>query len=311
MNNAERIKRKALELGFDLAGVTSAEPMSKEEIEIFQKWLDSGYAGQMQYMHRNLDKRTNPVKLLDNAKSVIVVGLNYKLEETWPKSPTAGRVARYARFTDYHIFVKNILRKLAEYIINEIDENAGFKICVDSVPLAERAFAARAGLGFIGKNHMLINPRLGPEIFLGELITTAQLEADSPMESKCTGCDACIKACPTGALRADGRFDARKCISYLTIEHKGQIESELSGKIDNRVFGCDECVLACPYMQKAPLCQNTSFRYYPERTGLELDDIVNMTAEQFEAAFAGSPLYRTGLDALKRNARICLENSKL
>lgn len=310
MDNAERIKQKALDLGFDLAGISSAEPLSPEEAEIFRKWLNFGYAGQMQFFKRNLDKRINPAELLVNAKSIIVVGLNYKPGETTLKPTGAGRVSRYAQFEDYHTFMKKLLKRLADFIVSDIDADSRFKICVDSVPLAERAFAVRAGLGFIGKNHLLINPALGVEIFLGELITTIDLECDEPLEKQCNGCDKCLRMCPTGALRKDGWFDARKCISYLTVEHKGRIDNELTGKMDNWLFGCDECVLACPYQKKAPACANKSFKYHPDRAAIELDKIINMSGEEFAREFAGSPIHRTGLNAMKRNARICVENNQ-
>ena len=155
---------------------------------------------------------------------------------------------------------------------------------------------------------MLINPRLGPEILLGELITDIELEKDKPVELNCAGCDKCIKACPTGALKPDGQFDARRCISYLTIEHKGEIGEELTEKMGLRLFGCDECVLACPYQHSAPLCRNRSFKHWPDRSDIALDTILNMDSKKFEAEFKDSPLLRPGLNALKRNARICLDN---
>jgi epoxyqueuosine reductase len=316
------VKEKALELGFDLVGITHATALEEGEREVFERWLQSDYAGQMRYMHRNLDKRIDPRKLLDGAKSVIVVGLNYKL----PKQVTAtsetnelfGRVARYAQYEDYHTFFKQLLHHLGDFLQENTGDETRYKVCVDSVPLAERAFAVRAGLGFIGKNHMLINPELGPEILLGEIITDLELESDEPVQLDCAGCDKCIKACPTGALRADGQFDARRCISYLTIEYSGQIEEELSCRIGNRLFGCDECVLSCPYQHKAPLCKNHSLKHYSDRAALGLDAVENMSEEEFVYRFSDSPFFRPafgseaqarrGLEVLKRNGRICLEN---
>ncbi|MHC4314032.1 MAG: tRNA epoxyqueuosine(34) reductase QueG [Planctomycetota bacterium] len=179
---------------------------------------------------------------------------------------------------------------------------------VDSVPLAERTLAARAGLGFIGKNHMLINPTLGPQICLGEIITSLKLQTDEPIADSCRSCNKCIEACPTGALRTDGQFDANKCISYLTIEYKGQIPADLAERTGVRLFGCDECVLACPYQENAPICNNTHFKYYNDRARLDLGRILNLTEADFEAEFADSPIKRLGLERLKRNAQICLAN---
>jgi epoxyqueuosine reductase len=251
MSLVQQIKQRALEVGFDLVGITDSSPIEAKQVELLAGWLKAGFAGQMGYLRRNFQKRTNPAELLEDAQSVICVGLNYKPPATQFKSEgpdvPAGRVAGYAQYEDYHSFIKRRLRKLTEFIVSIVDENVSFKICVDSAPLAERALAARAGLGFVGKNHILINPGLGPQIFLGEIITTLKLETDEPITGNCSDCNKCIEACPTGAMRADGQFDANKCISYLTIEYKGEMPADLAERIGGRLFGCDECVLACPY----------------------------------------------------------------
>jgi epoxyqueuosine reductase len=304
------IKNRAIELGFDLVGVTDSSPLGAEHVEFLTRWLETGCAGRMDYMHRNFEKRIDPRALLKNAESVIVVGLNYRPPQRQPVPPgrPLGRVADYAQYEDYHLFIKQRLHELAEFAASLTDLSARFKICVDSAPLAERALAARAGLGFIGKNHMLINPDLGPQIFLGEIITTLRLQPDQPIPGACSACSRCMDACPTGALGADGRFDARTCLSYLTIEYNGEIPSDLAGKIGDRLFGCDQCVLACPCRHKAPPCKNSQFRFYPERARLDLNEVLAMTAQSFESGFADSPLKRPGIERLKRNARICMEN---
>ncbi|MCJ7673898.1 MAG: DUF1730 domain-containing protein [Sedimentisphaerales bacterium] len=334
MSLTDSVKNEAIELGFDLVGVTDASPIDSWQVELVNKWLASGFAGQMDYMHKNLEKRINPAKLLENARSVIVVGLNYKpprQNQPDAAAPT-GRVASYAQYEDYHPFIKTRLRKLTDFVGSLAGPGHRFKICVDSSPVAERALAARAGLGFIGRNHMLINPVLGPQTFLGEIITTVKLQYDQPtychserkeplalsevegeesppsVAVNCSTCTKCIDACPTGALRADGQFDANKCINYLTIEHKGEIATNLAEKIGDRLFGCDECVLACPYQQKASVCRNSEFKFYRDRAALSLQQILDMNERDFEAAFADSVIKRSGLDQLKRNARICLMN---
>ncbi len=337
MSLSQDIKRNSLELGFDLVGITDASPIDARQVELLAEWLKSGCADQMSYLHRNLEKRTQPAKLLENAQSIICVALNYKPPKQKPPDATTsiGKVANYAQYEDYHPFIKERLRKLTEFISSVTGRGHKFKICVDSAPLAERALAVRAGLGFFGKNRMLINPKLGPQIFLGEIITTLKLSTDEPFichserskaplhrhserseaesrnllkKAECSNCDKCISACPTGALMPDGQFDANKCINYLTIEYKGRIPPDLAEKIADRLFGCDDCVLACPYQKDAPACKNKQFKFYNNRAKLDLGWILNLTQQGFDTEFADSTIRRSGLDRLKRNARICLTN---
>ena len=312
MSLSQDIKYKTIELGFDLVGVTDASPIDARQAEIFAQWLKSGFAGQMDYMHRNLQKRLDPARLFENAQSVIVVGLNYTPPKHKPKPPDTaaptGRIAGYAQYEDYHSFIKERLSKLIDFIKSLAGAGVKSKICVDSAPLAERAMAVRAGLGFIGKNHMLINPRLGCRIFLGEIVTDLKLPPDEPVAGDCADCRKCLDACPTGALRPDGQFDAGVCINYLTIEYKGRIPPGPAEKIGDRLFGCDECVVACPYQKHAPACRNRQFKFYRDRAQIDLQDVLSLSAESFDARLAESPINRLGLEGLKRNARICLAN---
>lgn len=311
MSLEQDIKSKALELGFDAVGITDASPIGREHVEHFDAWLQSGYAGPMRYMYRHLEKRFDPAKLMDGARSVIAVALNYRPLVTAAAveggTPTAlmhevGRVAEFAQYEDYHDFIKSLLRELADFVQCRTDRSHRFKICVDSAPLAEKALAVRAGLGFIGRNHLLIHPQLGPQILLGELIMTAALQPDEPADGTCAECDLCLKACPTGALRGDGFLDARDCISCLT-------QYEPSLKIGNWLFGCDECLLACPHRQRAPTCANGRFKRYVERAQMSLTELIELTPEAFEARFHDSPMRKTGLETLKSNAKICLQNA--
>ncbi len=325
MNHLDEIKSRALQLGFNLVGITDASPIDSQQIKLLSDWLSLGYAGRMDFMHRNFKLRIDPARHLpapassdarrgggQNAQSVICLALNYRPARPYPspassKSPF-GVIADYALYEDYHLFMKKKLRELALFISSLVGTGFKFKICVDSSPLAERALAARAGLGFIGKNHMLINPKLGPQILLGEIVTSLKLLTDEPIEANCANCNKCLTACPTGALRPDGIFDANKCISYLTIEYKGEIPANLARKISNCLFGCDKCVHACPYYQKAPPCQNSSFKFYPGRAQLDLQQLLGMSQADFDTKFADSPIKRLGLERLKRNAQICLSN---
>jgi len=302
MSLEQDIKHKALELGFD-AGITDASPIGREHAEHLDAWLRSGYAGPMLYMHRNLAKRIDPSKLLDGARSVVVVALSYGLPSAPTSTDLVGRVAQFAQYEDYHAFIKALLRELAGFIQDRAGGSHRFKLCVDSAPLAEKALAVRAGLGFIGKNHLLIHPQLGPQILLGELLTTVELTPDTPAGGSCGDCDLCLKACPTGALRSDGFLDARECISCST-------QYEPSPKIGGWLFGCDECLLACPHQRRAPARANQRFMRHPEREQLNLRELIEMTPEEFEAKFVGSPLHKAGIEILQRSAEICLQNAR-
>jgi epoxyqueuosine reductase QueG len=352
MSLEQEIKDKGREMGFDAVGITGASPIGREHIEHLWEWLRRGYAGPMDYMSRNLEKRIDPAQLRKGAQSVIVVVLNYKIADCrlqiadspshrdsrsgtapaagWApptaspgaaKAPDAasgpqsqiqnlkskisnsrfeisnlkseigpagkvaasgpqsgisnlkseidpaGRVAAYAQYEDYHPFIKSLLRELASFVSVRAGRPDRYKICVDSAPLAEKALAVRAGLGFIGRNHLLIHPQLGPQVLLGELLTTVPLQPDEPNVATCQGCDRCTKACPTGALRQDGFLDARRCISCLT-----QYPSQAGPAPDTHgwLFGCDECLLACPFHQQAPPHANRQFKFHPDRAASTL-----------------------------------------
>jgi len=315
MDLSKAIKQKSRQIGFDLVGITTAEPIDAEQIKLLFDWLSSGYAGQMQFMHRNFEKRTEPAKLLKGARSVICVGLSYRPPSSVDTAPpinrtNCGKIANFALYQDYHSFIKAGLGELTDFINSVVGrEKWKFKICVDSVPIAERALAQRGGLGFIGKNHMLINARLGSQILLGEIVTDLKLAPDFPMQNQCRDCKKCIAACPTQALDEYGCFDAAKCISYLTIEHKGPIDESVACKIGDRLFGCDECVLACPYEEKAPPYANKRLKIFPKRRWMGLRQIQMWDKVQFERHFAASTVKRLGLERLKRNANICLQNA--
>lgn len=312
------IKQKALEVGFDAVGITTAEPIDPAQADYFRRWLEGGNAGKMGYLYRNIEKRFAPAKLLPGAKSVICVALNYRPENKMRARRPRSQVARFAQYEDYHPFIRKRLFELAEFTgnatVSVAHNNCGrdarvprFKVCVDSTPLAERALAQRAGLGFIGKNRMLIHPELGCQILLGELITTLELKADMPLDNQaCGDCGKCIRACPTGALSPDGSFDARKCISYWTIETGSAdvppaMEHGLPARAPSYIFGCDECMLACPHETDAPPRKNNDFQHHPEWQDLTPDKIQNMTQEEFEKIFSNSGFLRLGLERLKRN----------
>ncbi len=343
MSLEQEIKDQALALGFDAVGITDTAPLGAQHVEHFERWLRSGCAGRMEYMHRHLEKRLHPAQLRKGARSVIVVALNYQpprsiadcglrmADSIRNSSPEpVGRVAQYAQYEDYHLFIRTLLRELAGFICMRTRQQDRFKICVDSAPVAEKALAVRAGLGFIGKNHLLIHPQLGPQILLGELLTSVPLQPDRPIEGTCLGCNRCVEACPTGALRPDGLLDATRCTSYRTqyesreewndgmlecwnngektAQHSNVPSFHHSNPAGDWLFGCDECLGVCPFHEKAPVCANRRFRFYPERARLSLQDVLEVTPETFEARFHDSPLGRLGLEGIKCNARRCLES---
>lgn len=305
MGFEKEIKQKAFSLGFDLAGITSAKDIDSGQIKEYKKWLNAGRNGQMDYLAGNIEQRFSPVSILPGVKSVICVAINYKLPQ--PASKNSLEIASYALYPDYHKFIKEKLRVLADFLKSR-DKNLKFKICVDSSPLAEKALAMRAGLGFIGKNRLLINPKLGSFLLLGEFITNLPLKPDKPIEGlSCENCRKCINACPTGAL-ADGQFDARRCISYLTIEHKGRISPELKDKMDSHLFGCEQCLEVCPYNEKAPLGKKQKYGFTARKVKFEIDNVLNWSKADFENFTANSPMKRTGFRRIRRNALICKRN---
>ena len=302
----EKIKKRAHELGFELAGITSAQPIEKTHINHFEQWLNRNFCGPLEYMTKNLDKRTHPGVLLPDARSVICVGLRYEpLSNRHPDT----KIASYALYEEYHPFIKTRLHQLAAYIESLLPRSADwkFKAAVDSAPLAEKTLARRAGLGFIGRNHILTHPKYGGCILLGELITTLDLAPDQPLDTAhCGSCDRCIRACPTGALRPDGFLDARLCLSCRT-----QYNSPNSHPADGRwLYGCDECLLACPYTQNAPPIVNSQFSPFPLPENLGARQILEWTQDTFDRTFAGSCIHRIGLQKIRENAENCLKYGK-
>lgn len=309
MELSQTIKIKAHDLGFDLVGITSADPIDPGHIQAFADWIEKGHIADLKYMRKNPEKRCDPSQLLDGAQSVICVALHYKPPRLSAVQNSA-KIANFALYEEYHPFIKERLFCLGKFIrsLLPVDFAWRFKVCVDTAPLAERALAARAGLGFIGKNHMLIHPTLGSQLLLGELVTTLILPPDQHIKTPgCQNCRLCIQACPTGALREDGIFETSRCISYLT--QYAPDMSRWAKAIDNRLFGCDTCLLACPYERQAHPRENPEFRFFPERTRIDPADILKWNEHQFKEQFKNSCIQGIGLEKLKENARICADNT--
>ncbi len=301
MISSDDIKREALRLGFADCGIAQATDL-QEDAKFLRDWLDKNFNASMRYMQNYFDKRTNPKLLVENAKSVIVVLLNYLPQQTQPQH--VPQIAKYAYGEDYHFVIKSKLRKLQQFI----DENAEHEcqICCDSAPVLERRWAERAGLGWIGKSGMLIHPKLGSYTFIGEIITTLPLDYDVPQNNRCGTCEECLKACPTNALIAPNRLDARRCISYQTIENRSEIPAELLSACGNRLFGCDACIDICPWNKKAL------------KTGEKIavnDEILNIDWENFSRAdfnrlFKNTPLQRAGYKKIKARLEQILQTTQ-
>ncbi len=310
MTLKDKIKQKALELGFDAVGITTAEPLEPRNVMRYEEWLRCGNAGEMSYLSRNFDKRINPAQLLTNAKSLICLAYSYKTtrKEQRDKGELKGRIASYALFPDYHKHLKSKLFELASFISDSTQKDVKFKPCVDSVPLAEKCFAQRAGLGYIGKNTLLINDELGSEFFLAELITTLEIEPDSPAGGDCRDCNICIENCPTNALSADGVLDARKCINYLTIEYKGDIDDVVGQGIGENIYGCDKCIQVCPKRKASNSIGKKDFQADHSKEFLDINEVLNWDKQEYVAKIKGSAMERLSLDNFKRNAKICFSN---
>jgi epoxyqueuosine reductase len=296
---SELVKRKAAGLGFDACGIAPVHRLNEEESHLKQ-WLNEGLHGKMGYMANHFEKRLDPEKLVDNARSVISVLLNY-FPSDLQKDPKAPVVSRYAYGTDYHFVIKDKLKSLLNFIQKEISECEG-RPFVDSAPVLDRAWAKEAGLGWIGKNTCLISPIHGSWVFIGELIIDLELEYDNPFgQNRCGSCTRCIDACPTGAIISGKKIDARKCISYLTIENRDEIPEIFRGKFQNRVFGCDICQEVCPWNRKASPCDVPEF--LPDREFIEMpaEKWLEMDKSAFKQLFKGTPLERAGFKGLRRN----------
>ncbi len=293
----------AREIGFDSCRVAacSAPAHTKE----FREWLRQGEHGEMDYMRRGEEKRCEPEKILPGARSIIVLALNYFQGETPRRGMATGRIARYAWGDDYHEVVAAKLDK----IDNFLREFGGVQKCyVDTGPVLERDHAAQAGIGWHGKSTMLIDPRLGTWFFLGEILTTLEFPPDAPQHNRCGTCERCITACPTGAITAPHRLDARLCISYLTIELKGAIPLKLRPLIGNRIFGCDDCLDACPWNRFAEVSRESAFAARRSTTAFALRDYLRLNDAEFRNLFRDSPIKRIKRRGFLRNVCVALGN---
>ena len=297
----EAVKARALAQGFDRVAIGPASP--PEHGEALRRWLEAGHAGSMAYMERRVAERLDPSRVLPGARSVVAVALNYHAAGE-SADPSWDPVARYARGVDYHDVMTPRLAGIADVLAEA--GGARSRAYVDTGPVLERDLAARAGLGWIGKNTMLLRPDLGSWFFIGVVLTTAELDGDAPLPDRCGSCRACLDACPTGAFVAPYVLDSRRCISYLTIEHRGDIDGDIQPLMGEWQFGCDACQTACPWNRRAPVTDEGAFTPRAPYPGAEA--VLAMDDGAFRQRFQGTPLLRPRAAGMRRNASIALAN---
>jgi epoxyqueuosine reductase len=327
MNLTQRIKEKAIHLGFDLIGIAPAS--RAPHAEAYRRWLANGYQAGMSWLARQPERREEPALVVPGAQAVVVVGLSYFTAippaELW-RNPAHGRIARYAWGLDYHEVLLPKVRDLGRFIEQEAGRSLNQRAYVDTGPVLERGFAAQAGLGFIGKNTLLISPRWGSYLFLAEILVDVSLDYDTPATGEgaslpleatgpanrtasCGHCTRCLTICPTHAFPAPYILDSNRCISYLTIEHKGTIPPDLRPLLKNWIYGCDECQEVCPWVKHYVAPPGQEFlRYRPEWAAPKLVDLMAMDEAAFQNRFKGTPIKRTKRRGLLRNVAIALGN---
>jgi epoxyqueuosine reductase len=307
---SSQIKEAAQRLGFELVGISAARPAPHEQS--FAAWLRQGFAGNLEYMQRTESLRRDPRELVPWAVSIISVGMNYDSGYSRPveSSEPRGWISRYAWGDDYHNVMKGKLEELLESISQLRDGNIKGKAFVDSGPVLERDFAGIAGLGWIGKNTHLISPKRGSWFFLGELFVDLPLAYDRPIRDRCGRCDLCLKACPTGAFVGPYVLDARRCISYLTIELKDWMPRSLRPLVGNHIFGCDICQEVCPYNGKALPTAEMAFQPRPGLHAPELIAFLSLSEAEFRQRFRASPILRAKRRGFLRNVAVALGNLK-
>ncbi len=296
---AAALKEESLRSGFDLVGATPA--IASPDFDRLRQWLAAGYEGQMRYFAARLDAYRHPASVLEGARSILMLGANYRSVEPAEAGPGQAKIARYAWGADYHEIIRLRLRRLADFH-RRLVPTAAVRGVVDTAPLFERRFGQLAGLGWIGKNTTLINRRFGSWFLIAALLTTEELAYDEPATTDCCGaCRACLDACPTGALVEPGVLDARKCVSYLTVEKRGETSKQERESCGKRLFGCDACQEACPWNRSTPPTREAAFYPRPEMNPVEVGELLKLDEEGFRQRFHDTPLWRAGRQGILRN----------
>jgi epoxyqueuosine reductase len=305
-----RIKTKAREFGFDACGIAAVG--DHPELKFFSTWLERGYAASMDYLERSADFRSDVRAAFPSARTVIMTATLYNTERpsTAPDVPGVAKIARYARGEDYHAIVGARLEALLKWMYDVSPEP--FQACpyVDTGPIQERVYARHAGLGWIGKNTCVISPEIGSFVFLGEIICSLPLESDPPAVDQCGTCTLCIDACPTRAIVDAGVLDANRCISYLTIEHRGEIAAPLRSAMGSHIFGCDICQEVCPWNAVSPLSADPAWQPRPAWDDPKLVDLLQMSDDALTSALRASPMKRAKASGLRRNMEIAADNAR-
>ena len=311
METADKIKQLGLELGFQQVGITDTQLNPHDQH--YEAWINNNYHGEMGYMARNIDKRLNPDALVPGTLSVICVRMDYPVEPFQQSldlldHPSKAYVSRYALGRDYHKLIRKRLKQFAEQV-SELCGAMGYRVFTDSAPVLEKALAAKAGLGWFGKHSNLMNRDQSSWFFLGEIYTDMVLPKDDPVTDHCGQCRSCIDACPTDAIVAPYQVDARRCISYLTIELRSEIPEEFRAAIGNRIYGCDDCQLVCPWNRFASLTGELDFRARHSLDDISLLDCFAWTEDEFLQKMEGSAIRRIGYECWKRNVIVALGNA--
>lgn len=309
MNFAQLIKQKALETGFHKVGIVRAEPLQPEG-EHLRHWLADGMHGEMLWMNRDPDKRADPRMIFPSARSIIVVALNYYTPNLHSDDPSHGKISRYAWGDDYHDVLKEKQRSLLQWIQEQRPDAEG-KICVDTAPVMDKAWAVRAGIGWLGKHSNVITKDYGSWVFIGEILIDLELEYDfETVPDHCGSCTACLDACPTGAIVEPYVVDSRKCISYATIELRNdELPADISANLNGWFYGCDICQDVCPWNRFEKPTDESRFEPRKNETAIRLNEVAEYSPEEYAERFRKSAIKRAKLPALKRNARALKANS--
>jgi epoxyqueuosine reductase len=309
MLTSDDIKRRALELGFDLCGIAPAAAFP--ELAFLRQWIDRGYAGTMAYLPRTAERRSDVRRVVPSARSVIMTGTIYNTHKPYSTEradPAQGEVARYAWGPDYHEVLGRRLEALLAWMREEYPQPFDARAYVDTGPVQERVYAQYAGLGWIGKNTCVINQEAGSWILLAEIVCSLPLEPDPPALDQCGSCTLCLEACPTGAFVEPHVLDATKCISYLTIEYRRDIPEQHRAAVGNHLFGCDICQEVCPWNSAAGITRDGTWSGDHQMSTPSLLELSRRTDEELGAAIAGTPLTRAGVKGLRRNLGVAMEN---